>query len=428
MSMKIRPIVALTLSLAAASAPADTLIHAGRLIDGASDTVAERVTIRVREDRIVGVEPGFTAPAAEDQAYDLSESTVMPGLMDMHTHLSSEYSDKSYIKRFTLNEADFALNAAVFAERTLLAGFTTVRDLGDSYNVTIALRNNINHGGLRGPRIFTVGKSIATTGGHADPTNGHADPFEGDPGPGRGVINGPDDARKAVRQRYKDGADWIKITATGGVLSVAKSGQNPQFTDAELAALIETANDYGFKVAAHAHGTEGMRRAVAAGVTSIEHGTYMDDDVIRLMKRNGTWYVPTILAGNWVGEQAKIDGYFPELVRPKAAEIGPKIAETFARAYAAGVKIVFGTDTGVSPHGENAREFALMVAGGMPPMEAIKSATSVAAGFLGIADDLGTVEAGKIADIVAVPGDPLADITVMERVGFVMKEGVVYRQ
>ena len=250
----------------------------------------------------------------------------------------------------------------------------------------------------------------------------------GDPGPDEGVVNGADDARKAVRQRYKDGADWIKITATGGVLSVAKSGQNPQFTDEELAAIIATASDYGIRVAAHAHGTEGMKRAVLAGVASIEHGTYMSEEVMKLMRQRGTYYVPTIMAGNWVGEKAKIDGFFPELVRPKAAAIGPVIESTFAKAYAAGVPIVFGTDTGVSPHGDNAQEFALMVRNGMPEMEAIHSATSVAASFLGIDKTHGSITAGKQADVIAVPGDPLSDITVMQRVSFVMKGGEIYKQ
>jgi imidazolonepropionase-like amidohydrolase len=250
----------------------------------------------------------------------------------------------------------------------------------------------------------------------------------GDPGPKEGVVNSVEDARKAVRQRYKDGADWIKITSTGGVLSVAKSGQNPQFTDEELLAIVETARDYGMRVAAHAHGTEGMKRAVIAGVASIEHGTFMDDEVMQLMKENGTWYVPTILAGKWVAEKSKIDGFFPELVRPKAATIGPIIQDTFARAYKAGVPIVFGTDSGVSAHGDNAQEFALMVEGGMPPMEAIQSATSVAAEFLGIFDTHGSIEADKMADIVAVPGNPLDDIRAMERVSFVMRGGKVYKQ
>jgi imidazolonepropionase-like amidohydrolase len=275
--------------------------------------------------------------------------------------------------------------------------------------------------------IITAGKSLASTGGHADPTNGWASHIMGDPGPREGVVNSVEDARKAVRQRYKDGSDWIKITATGGVLSVAKSGQNPQFTDEEFEAIVNTAADYGIRVAAHAHGTEGMKRAVLAGVASIEHGTFMDKEVMRLMKQRGTYYVPTILAGNWVAEKAKIDGFFPELVRPKAATIGPLIESTFAAAYAYGVPIVFGTDTGVSPHGDNAQEFALMVKSGMPAMEAIQSATSVAADFLDIAETHGRLQVGKQADIIAVPGDPLEDISVLERVSFVMKGGEVYK-
>lgn len=408
---------------------ADTLIHAGRLIDGEASRAVSEVTVRVRDERIVAVERGYTEPEADDELIDLREHTLLPGLMDMHTHLSSEFNPKVYLERFQLEPADYALKAALHARRTLDAGFTTVRDVGDAYNVTVALREAIERGDLPGPRIFTAAKSLATTGGHADPTNGWASKLEPvPPGPREGVLNGPHQARAAVRQRYKDGADWIKITATGGVLSVAKSGENPQFTDEELAAVIETAADYGMRVAAHAHGAEGMKRAVRAGVASIEHGTFMDDEVIRLMKERGTYYVPTILAGEWVGEKAQEAGYFPEVVRVKAQAIGPQIKETFARAHAAGVNIAFGTDTGVSPHGENAREFALMVEAGMQPMDALRSATSVGARLLGVEDRLGTVEAGKLADLVAVPGDPLEDISVMERVEFVMKEGAVHRR
>jgi imidazolonepropionase-like amidohydrolase len=413
--------------LIASGANADTLIHAGLLIDGESQTVAREMTIRVAGADIKSVEKGYAAAGDGDTVIDLKDRTVMPGLMDMHVHLTGEYSRDSRLNRFITNEADYAFDAAKYAKRTLEAGFTVVRNLGDAFNVTVALRDAIEDGDVPGPRIFSSAKSLATTGGHADPTNGWANHIIGDPGPKQGVINGPDDARKGVRQRYKDGADWIKITATGGVLSVAKSGQNPQFTDEELAAVIDAANDYGLRVAAHAHGTEGMKRAVIAGVASIEHGTYMDEEVIRLMKKKGTYYVPTITAGNWVADKAKIDGFFPELVRPKAAAIGPVIKETFAAAYKAGVPIVFGTDSGVSPHGDNAQEFALMVEGGMPPMVAIQSATSVAAKFLGINDTHGTLEAGKQADIVAAPGNPLDDITVMERVNFVMKAGEIFR-
>lgn len=320
------------------------------------------------------------------------------------------------------------LKAAYYANITLLAGFTTVRNLGDSYNETVALRNAINNNLTQGPRIYTAAKSIATTGGHADPTNGRAADLMGDPGPKQGVINGADEARKAVRQRYKDGADLIKITATGGVLSVAKSGQNPQFMDDELQAIVATAKDYGMTVAVHAHGKEGMQRAIKAGVTSIEHGTYMDKDSFTLMKKYGTYYVPTIMAGDWVAKKAEIDGFFPELVRPKAKKIGPLIQQTFANAYKAGVKIAFGTDSGVSAHGDNAQEFVLMVDAGMPAITAIRSATWQAARLLGVSDSLGSVESGKLADLIAVKGDPLADISLLQDVRFVMKDGIVYKQ
>ncbi len=420
--------LATVLLLAAAGAFADTLIHAGRVIDGESDRILDEATVRVAGDTIIGLERGWIEAGPGDTVIDLTDYTILPGLMDMHVHLDGEYSADSRLSEFIMNEADYALDAAKFAQRTLLAGFTVVRNLGDSYNVTVALREAIEDGDVIGPRIFTAAKSLASTGGHADPTNGWASTIMGDPGPADGVVNSVEDARKAVRQRYKDGADWIKVTATGGVLSVAKSGRNPQFTMAELEAIVDTAADYGLRVAAHAHGTEGMKRAVLAGVASIEHGTYMTDEVIKLMKERGTWYVPTILAGKWVAEKAEIDGFFPELVRPKAAAIGPLIQDTFHRAYEAGVPIVFGTDTGVSAHGDNAREFGLMVEAGMPAMEAIQAATSVAARFLGIEERYGTLAAGKQADIVAVRGNPLEDIHVLENVAFVMKAGEIYKQ
>jgi len=407
---------------------ARTLIYAGRLIDGVAADARKDVTVIVDGDKIVDVVSGFQTAGKDDKVIDLKNATVMPGLMDMHVHLTSEHSKDSYNDRFYMNTADQTLRATVFAKRTLLAGFTTVRDLGDTDGISISMREAIKKGWIIGPRIFAAGKSIATTGGHADPTNGLARRYSGDPGPLEGVINGPDDARKAVRQRYKDGSDWIKITASGGVLSLAKSGENPQFNDEELKAIVETANDYGFKVAVHAHGAEGMKRAIRAGVYSIEHGTYMDDEARELMIKHGTWYVPTILAGRWVAEKSKEDGYFPPVVRPKAAAIGPQIQGTFSKAYKAGVKIAFGTDTGVSPHGENAQEFVYMVEGGMPPMVAIQAATIQAARLLGIEKETGSIEKGKAADIVAVPGDPLADIALMKKVNFVMRGGTVYKQ
>jgi len=426
-SMK-KPAFALSLSLLlATSVDAATLIHAGRLIDGISPNAATQVTITVDGDKITAVERGFTKPAKGDSVIDLRDKTVLPGLMDMHVHLTAEYSKDDRLNDFIMNEADYALKAVKYAKRTLESGFTVVRDLGDAFNVTIALRKAINRGDVPGPLIFTATKILSSTGGAGDPTNGWAYHLQDDPGPVEGVVNSVEDARKTVRQRYKEGADWIKITATGGVLSVAKSGQNPELTDEELRAIVDTAADYGMRVAAHAHGTEGMQRAVAAGVASIEHGTYMDDEVMNLMKQKGTVYVPTLMAGEWVGEQAKIEGFFPELVRPKAAAIGPVIKETFARAYRAGVPIVFGTDSGVSAHGDNAQEFALMVHAGMPTMEALQAATSVAARFLGIEETHGSIEIGKQADLIAVSGDPIENIKVMERVTFVMKGGEIFK-
>ena len=420
-----------TLGTIVLSAPAvsATLVHAGKAFTGTSDKLKSEVTIVIEGNKIASVESGFKTPSESDTVIDLKHATVMPGLMDMHVHLSSQHGGpQTYLERFSLNEADYALKAANYAEITLDAGFTTVRNLGDGYHETVSLRNAISKGYATGPRIFTVGKSIATTGGHADPSNGLSHLLRPDVGPKQGVVNGEVEAREAVRSRYQDGADLIKITATGGVLSVAKSGQNPQFMTDELDAIVQTAKDYGMTVAVHAHGKEGMKRAIVAGVDSIEHGTYMDDEVRDLMKQKGTYYVPTILAGKFVADKAKIDGYFPELVRPKAAAIGPLIQNTFEKAHKQGVKIAFGTDSGVSAHGDNAQEFSLMVEAGMSEAEAILSATANSAALLGVGDTLGTLEAGKLADLVAVVGNPLEDISLLESVSFVMKDGKIYKQ
>lgn len=403
-----------------------TLIHCGGLIDGKTRSLQKEMTLVIEGGKIVAVRKGFVVATTGDVLIDLSKKTVLPGLIDLHVHIESETNKDQALQRFTLNDADVAFRAAAFARKTLLAGFTTVRDLGGT-GVNIALRNAINQGITIGPRIFTAGKAIATTGGHADPTNGYRKDLMGDPGPKEGVINSPEEARQAVRQRYKDGSDLIKITATGGVLSIAKDGSGPQFTDEELKAIIETARDYGMQVAAHAHGAEGMKRAVLAGVTTIEHGTKMTEEVMDLMKQKGTYYVPTIIAGKFVAEQAKIPGYYHPSIVPKALEIGPMIQETFRKAYKRGVKIAFGTDAGVYPHGENAREFGFMVEGGMPAMEAILSATSVNAAILGMTDRFGTLEPGKSADIIATDEDPLQNIHTLENVTFVMKEGLVYK-
>ncbi len=311
-------------------------------------------------------------------------------------------------------------------KKTLLAGFTTVRDLGGT-GVNISLRNAVNNGLIDGPRIYAAGKSIATTGGHADPTNGMKKNLMETPGPTQGVVNGVDEGRQAVRQRYKDGSDVIKITATGGVLSVAKNGHNPQFTVEEIKAICETAKDYGMHVAAHAHGDEGMQRAILGGVKTIEHGTLMSEKTMELMKTHKVYYVPTITAGKEVSDKSKIKGFYPEIVVPKAAEIGPKIQGTFGQAYKKGVSIAFGTDAGVFPHGLNAKEFGYMVEAGMPAMEAIQSATRTNAGLL-MNENIGSIAEGKLADIIAVNEDPLKNIKTLENVVFVMKDGKIYKQ
>lgn len=424
--MRLPALVLLALAALPAQA-ATTALHCGQLFDARSGRVLDARTVVVRDGKVAEVLPGRAeVPGAE--AIDLSGHTCTPGWTDLHVHLGSQSSPQSYSEGFRLDPADYAFRSVGYAEKTLQAGFTSVRDLGGE--VAPHLRDAINQGLVDGPRIFAAGKSIATTGGHADPTNGlnaELAHLIGPPGPTEGVVNGPVDGRQAVRQRYKDGSDVIKITATGGVLSYAKSGDAPQFTIEEIEAIVDTARDYGYRVAAHAHGKEGMRRAILGGVTSIEHGTYMDEDVFALMKKHGTWYVPTIYAGRFVADKAKIDGYFPDIVRPKAARIGALIQDTAGKAYEAGVKIAFGTDMGVGPHGDNAREFLYMVEAGIPAAYALQAATIRAAEVLGV-DDQGAIEPGMRADIVAVPGDPVADINNVLKVDFVMKDGAVYRQ
>lgn len=355
---------------------------------------------------------------------DLSNKFCLPGLMDMHTHISFQNGKNIYMEKFQFNEADVAFDSVRFAKRTLQAGFTTIRDLGDKFNVSIALKKAIKNGKVQGPRIFTAGKSLATTGGHADPSNGYRNGLFPNPGPKNGVLNGAAEASQAVRQRYQDGADLIKITATGGVLSEAASGDNAQFTKEELDAIISTAKDYGFKVTAHAHGKQGMKRAIQAGVASIEHGTYLDDEIIKLMKKHGTYLVPTLIAGDWVTEKSKVAGFFPDVVAKKAATIGPVIAKSFKKAHSAGVNIAFGTDSGVSAHGDNDKEFALMVKAGLTPLQALQAATINAAKLLGQQDHLGQIKVGYYADLIAIDENPLERITNMEADKIVIKNGV----
>ncbi len=427
MSIPCRPLVAAAALLAAGLVQAKTLIHAGSLIDGRADAARQAVTIAIDGDRISGIADGYTAPAAGDTLIDLRNATVIPGLMDMHVHLDSQQSPQSYTEGFYLNPGDYALRGAFYAKKTLLAGFTTVRNLGDTNYSTRSLRKAITAGWVDGPRIYTAGPAIGTTGSHADGTNGYSDQVI-NLFPEPEIFNGADGARAAVRDHVKHGVDVIKIMTTGGVLSLGDSAQGAQMTSEEVRAVVETAHEYGLKVAVHAHGTEGMKRAILAGVDSIEHGTFMTDEIVALMKEHGTYYVPTLSAGNFVMEKAKVPGFLPPTVAAKALLVGPAMTATFQRAYAAGVKIALGTDQGVAPHGENAKEFVYMVAAGMKPMDAIKAGTIEGAKLLGVEKDLGTVEAGKFADLVAVPGDPLADIKLMTNVTFVMKAGTVYKQ
>jgi imidazolonepropionase-like amidohydrolase len=433
---------AFALPLTAAEAPqsgppVETAVNCGNLLDTASGVLRGPSTVIIEGDRISEVRSGGAdrraletaakASGASFQYVDLAGLTCLPGLIDAHTHLTMQFGPTTYTDQFHLNPADYAIRSTVYARRTLLAGFTTVRNLGDRNGESIALRNAVNAGVVAGPRIFTAGRPIGSTGGHADFTDGYREDLAGDPGPEIGIINGPEDAWKAVRQHYKEGVDLIKIMPSGGVLDESASGDNPQMTLAEIEAVVAAAHDYGFTVAAHAHGAEAIRRAVLGGVDSIEHGTFADDTDIALMKAHGTWFVPTIIAGEFVAEKAKVPGYYPPQVAAKATAIGTKILATAGRVYHAGVKIAFGTDAGVYPHGENAREFGLMVEAGMPALFAIQAATTHAAELLRQQGRLGLIAPGAYADIIAVQGDPLADVTVLQHVGFVMKAGTVYK-
>jgi len=424
--------------------PADsyTLVRCGRLIAtpataaAAPDSgVKTDMTVVIKNGTIDSVVAGLTGPdlsaaraaGSVIKEIDLRDSIVMPGFIDCHVHLTNQYDDTIRMRAVTESDSYIAIKASVWARKTLDAGFTTVRDLGGKGPSPFAVRDAINAGLIPGPRILAAGEAVSVTGGHGDDTLGYRADLYGPQGPEQGIADGESACMKAVRYQIKLGADVIKLTATGGVLSATAAGLAQQFTDDELAAIVQTAHSMGRRVAAHAHGTDGINAAIRAGVDSVEHGTFQDDESIRLLKEKGCYYVPTLLAADTVARNAETPGYYLPMVAAKARIVGPRALDTFRKAHLAGVKIAFGTDSGVSPHGENAKEFSLMVKGGMKPIEAIAAATTAAADLLGLSAKIGTIEQGKEADLVAVRGDPLSDASLLEHVTFVMKGGTVQK-
>ncbi len=402
-------------------------VYCGRLLTMSDERVLNEMTVVVVGDTIARLEAGYSLAPEGATVIDWRQYTVLPGLIDCHVHLEWEQNRASYTERYTLNDTESAIRGVVYAERTLRAGFTTVRDLGGR-GANLALRNAVQQGWIPGPRILTAGKAVSITGGHGDHTTGSRfDLFDPPPGFEEGIADGPDACRAAVRHQVRRGADLIKVTATGGVLSLARDGRLPHYAEDELAAIVRTARDLGVRVAAHAHGDEGARRAIIAGVNSIEHGTFMSDNTLALMKKRGTWYVPTLTAGWAVSDSAQYSpGFFPEVVRRKAVGIGPQITETLRRAYRQGVKIAFGTDAGVFPHGKNALEFHYMLQAGMEPWDILRSATVNAAELLGLENQIGRIAPGFAADLVAVKENPLENIRTLEQVTAVMRAGRVF--
>jgi imidazolonepropionase-like amidohydrolase len=434
--MKITSCVALALfCFGAAAYAADELIvlKAARMFDGKSNSLVQNGVVLVKDDKIVDAGSNLVIPDGA-RFVDLGDATLCPGFMDAHTHLTEDFSgnyNEHRLQELDLNVSEHAIRATEFARVTIEAGFTTVRDLGSRFVashefVDVALRNSINKRVIIGPRMLVATKGIGATGGHFDPTNGFRDFLFGrEPDYTDGIANGPDEIRKAVRFEVKNGADVIKAAVSGGVLSLTDEVDTPQLTPAEMAALVDESHRLRKKVAVHCHGDQVAREAIDAGVDSIEHGSFMKPDTLTMMKKKGIFLTPTLMATEWI--MGKIDNYPPAL-QAKAKAAAAARSEMFRNAVKMGLKISFGTDAAVYPHGQNAKEFKLMVDLGMNPIDALKSATANDAELLGIAQKVGTLEKGKLADVIAVPGDPTADITATERVSFVMKEGRIIRQ
>lgn len=408
----------------AAAAPSVSYIHAGRLLaDPATGRVTQNQTLVIENGRVREIVNGFVG---QGDVVDLSDKFVLPGLIDSHVHITNQQGEGNRVARFTNTAADSAVQGAAYALVTLRAGFTTVADLGGASDAVVALRNGIAAGKIPGPRLLVSAGTVTPHGGHGD-ANGVSSALV----PvlrQNGVCSGADDCRRSVRERVRAGADIIKITATGGVLSDTGAGLNQQFSNEELQAIVETAHFMGRTVTAHAHGTDGINSFLRAGGDSIEHGTFLDDESIRIFKANNGWLVPTLLAGDFVAREAsRPESFFTPNQRKKSLEAGPQMLDMARRAHRAGIQIAFGTDTGVSPHGENAKEFALLVQAGLTPLEAVRAATVGAATHFRLQNEIGRLAPGYAADVIAVSGDPLSDVTTLEHVKYVMKGGVTYR-
>jgi imidazolonepropionase-like amidohydrolase len=406
------------------------VLKAARMFDGKSDALVKPGLVVITDGKIAGVGSSAAIPPGAE-IIDLGDATLLPGFIDAHTHLTSMYSDdykQAALDYLQKPIAEQALDASANARVTLMAGITTVRDVGSSDYVDVGLRNAIRDHVVPGPRMLVCVHALGSTGGHCDGSGGYREGvFRHESGPLDGVINGPDQARYAVRLDHKYGADIIKVCATGGVLSLADDVDTPQLTQEELNAIVDEAHALRRKTAAHAHGAEGAKRAVRAGIDSIEHGTFLDDEALEMMKQRGTYLVPTLMAPHGIQEQIDKGTYIPAPILAKAKAAIAAGHQMFQKALAKDVKIGLGTDAGVYPHGRNTEEFHLMVDLGMKPIAALKAGTSADADLLGLADKIGTLEAGKFADVVAVPGDPVENIRQTEHVFFVMKEGVIYK-